>query len=299
MVWPVVAAVAGGVLMNEYQKAQAAGDDRKAKQLMNQMLEQYNGIEQPEFYQPEYTGLTYQDTAYNPMTSKWEDVASDPAMAQKQQASLAALDQIAQSGGMTLTDKANINEIQGQAAMQDKARRDAIRQNMQMSGRGGGGMDLLSQLQSSQAATNQTNQQGMNVAGMAQQRALDSILKSGQMAGDIRQQGFNEQSQKAGALDAIAQFNAQNTLQNKQYNAGQGMTAQQYNANAQNKLADMPNAFAQQRYDNQMGMAQGKAGAYGQGMGYYQGRGAQKAQEQGQLMSGGMQALAAYYGGKK
>lgn len=299
MVWPLIAAMAGSVIMNEYQKAQAAGDDKKAKQLMNQMLDQYNGIEQPEFKKPEYTGLAYEDTAYNPITSKWEDVASDPAMVQKQQASLAALDQIAQSGGMTLTDKANINEIQGQAAMQDKARRDAIRQNMQMSGRGGGGMDLLSQLQSSQAATNQASQQGMDVAGMAQQRALDSIMKSGQMAGDIRQQGFGEQAQKAGALDAISQFNAQNTLQNKQYNAGQGMNAQQYNADMQNKAADMPNIWAQQRYDNSMGMAQGKAGAYGQGMGYYQGRAGQKAQEQGQLASGAMQAAAAYYGGKK
>lgn len=299
MVWPVVAAVAAGVLMDEYNKAQTAGDDRKAKQLLDQIMTQYQGMEAPEYSAPDLQGLSYQDTVYNPITSKWEDVASDPAMMQKQQAALSALDQISRDGGMTLTDQANLSDIQGQAAMQDKGRRDAIRQNMQMQGMGGSGMDLLSELQSSQAATNQANQGGMQVAGQAQQRALDAIMQGGQLAGDIRQQGFGEQAQKAQAQDAIAQFNANNLMQNQQFNKGMGMDTQKYNVDIANQTAQMPNALKQQSFADQMAIAQGKAGALGKGADWYSQRAGQKSQATGNIISGGIQGLSAYYGAKK
>ena len=58
MVWPVVAAVAAGVLMDEYNKAQTAGDDRKAKQLLDQIMAQYQGMEAPEYSAPDLQGLS-------------------------------------------------------------------------------------------------------------------------------------------------------------------------------------------------------------------------------------------------
>lgn len=299
MVLPVIAAVAATALINEYQKAQTQGDDKKAKGLMNQINDLYASQEIPELSLPEYQGMAYEDLQYNPITSKWENMQSDPAMLAKQQASLAALDQIATSGGMTLTDKANLADIQGQAAMQDRGRREAIQQNMQARGLGGSGQELLAQLASSQAATNQGSQAGMDVAGRAQERALQSILQSGQLAGDIRQQGWEEQAQKAQALDAISQFNQNNLMGTQQFNKGMGMDVQKYNVGLANQTQDAKNAIAQQNFENQMGVKAGQSGAYSKGMDYYGGKAAREAGAQGQMFSSAVQGLAAYYGGKK
>jgi hypothetical protein len=101
-------------------------------------------------------------------------------------------------------------------------------------------MDLLAQLQSSQAATDQMGQQGLDVAGMAQDRALNAMMQSGQLSGDIRGQQFGEQSQVANARDAINRFNAQNRNQTNQFNAGSLNDAAQFNAG--NRLrTDMAN----------------------------------------------------------
>jgi hypothetical protein len=299
MVLPVIAAVAASALINEYQKAQTQGDDKKAAGLMNKINDLYAGMEAPELSMPDYQGLAYEDLQYNPITSKWENMASDPAMLAKQQASLAALDQIAQSGGMTLTDKANLADIQSQSAMQDRARREAIQQNMAARGMGGSGNELLAQLSSSQAATNQSAQAGLDTAGRAQERALQSILQSGQLAGDIRQQGWGEQAQKAQALDAISQFNQNNLMNTQQYNKGMGMDVQKYNVGLANQTQDAKNAIAQQNFQNDLNIKAGQSGAYGKGMDYYGARAGQKAAEQGQIFGGAGQALAAYYGSKK
>jgi hypothetical protein len=148
-------------------------------------------------------------------------------------ASLAALDEIIAGGGMTMRDQANLSRIQNEAATADRGRRDAIKQNMAARGMGGSGMDLLAQLQSSQAATDRTAQQGLDVAGMAQDRALESIMQSGRLSGDVRGQDFGEQAQRAEARDAINTFNARNRNAMNQFNVGQVNNMAQTNAGKQ------------------------------------------------------------------
>src|SRR5690606_33373605 len=69
-------------------------------------------------------------------------------------------------------------------------------------------------LQSSQAATDRNAQQGLDVAGMAQQRALQAMMERGNMSGQMRGQDFSQQAQIAAAQDAINSFNTanQNTM---------------------------------------------------------------------------------------
>lgn len=177
-------------------------------------------------------GIGYQDV----INDSW-NFESDPALREKQMSGMSALDEIVEGGGFTLADKANLARMQNETAQADRGRRDAIMQNMQARGMGGSGMELLAQLQSSQAATDRASQAGLDQAGMAQQRALDAIMNQGAMAGNIRGQDFGENAQRAQAADYLKTFNAKNRMDANQFNAGLDMQKQQFNAGANNQAA--------------------------------------------------------------
>jgi hypothetical protein len=160
----------------------------------------------------------------------FDNVSTDPRLKEQQLAALASLKEISDGGGMTAKDKANLWRVQSQAAQADAGRRDAIMQGMARRGMGGSGAELLAQLSSSQAATDRQAQEGLDIAGMAQERALSAMLQGGQLAGNVRGQDFDEQAKVAQARDAIAQFNAANANQTSQFNAGQGNNMAQFNA---------------------------------------------------------------------
>lgn len=162
--------------------------------------------------------------------SAMDGISTDPRLKQAQLAALASMQEIGSSGGMTATERAQLAKVQGEVAQADRGRREAILQNMRSRGMGGSGMELLAQLQSSQGATDRASQAGLDIAGMAQQRALQALTQAGGMAGGIRGQDFGEQSQIAAAKDAIAKFNAANTQQANQFNAGQLNSMGQFNA---------------------------------------------------------------------
>lgn len=225
---------------------------------LQQLVQQ--GILTPEDAQAALVG----DSAMNGITL-------DPALKEKQMASLQALQDLADGGGMTLTDQANLSKIQNQINTQSRGAREAILQNAQQRGLGGSGLELMSQMQNQQDAATRASQGGLDVAAQARDRALEAMIQGGQMAGDVRNQDFNQKAQVAGAQDAISKFNAQNqqqinmantaahnnaqatNLQNKQdianQNVGLQNTQQQYNKN-----------LIQQNYDNEIKKRSGQAG---------------------------------------
>lgn len=162
---------------------------------------------------PRLAGVVQQgDSAYN-------DISIDPRLRSNQNDALAALAEISQGGGFNAQDRANLSRIHSEESQADRGRREAILQNLGARGMSGGGMDLLAQLQSSQAATDRESQRGLDVAGQGQQRALDAIMQSGQLSGQMQGQDFSQEAQKAAAQNAINQFNAQNTNVNNLANA--------------------------------------------------------------------------------
>jgi hypothetical protein len=234
-------------------------EDGLAEDSVKQMLANANNIESPEFgqYIPdlyEYQGdlklpgrvdartiqapekLEYESVGPSLSdisqqgSSAFNDIEIDPRLAENQMAALAGLEGIASAGGMTGTDIANLERIQGEVGAADRGRREAILQNMQMRGQGGGGLELLAQLQSGQDATNAASQAGLDIAGTAQDRALEALMAGGQLSGSIRGQQFGEQASKAEATDAINRFNAANMQSGNQFNAGQTQQSGQFNA---------------------------------------------------------------------
>lgn len=191
----------------------------------------------------------------------YDQIGSDPRLKDAQLGALSKMQELASQGGMNAADTANLSRIQGDAAQADRGRRDAIQQQMASRGMGGSGMDMLSQLQSSQAATDRQAQQGLDVAGMAQQRALDAMMKQGAMAGDMRNQDFSQQSRVADARDAAAKFNAANTTQANQFNAGQMNSMGQFNAGHQLQ-ADIYNKDSRQQNKQANASAMNTAGMF-------------------------------------
>jgi hypothetical protein len=188
--------------------------------------------------------------------SAFEDISSDPRLREDQMASIGALQELVDGGGMNAQDQANLSRIQSQAAQADRGRREAILQNAAQRGMGGSGMELLAQLDSSQAATDRQAQEGLDVAGMAQDRALQAMMQKGSLAGNIRGQDFGEDAQRASAMDAVSRFNASNKQQNNQFNtsgaygaqrdtASNTLNTQQYNAGATQSAAQYNNAGRQ------------------------------------------------------
>lgn len=232
-------------------------EDRKAMQALTGVTDLYRGLATPQFQEltPEvlqYAGdvqtvdvapmyaaapeeLTVESMdprlaqVYQQGATEMRGITTDPRLRNAQMGALDALAGIVEGGGLTMADQANLARIQSQAAEADRGRREAILQNMRMSGMGGSGLELLAQLQSGQAATTDAAQQSLDVAGMAQDRALQAMMQQGQLGGQIRGQEFGEQADIAKAQDIINQFNTGNMMQGGQFNANILNEAQRFN----------------------------------------------------------------------
>lgn len=203
--------------------------------------------------------------------SAMEGVHSDPESIAAQRAALDALKGVSDSGGLTLTDRANLNRIRNQTAGQASSGRQRIAEDMGSRGMLDSGAQLAMQLAGNEGSANRASQEGMDIAGMEQKRALDAIMGRGKLAGEMRGQDFGEQSRKAEAKDLIARYNAEARSRAQYHNAG----------------------LPQQDYENRLNRARGMTGQLGNLASFY---GDQAADQRG--FYAGMGATAAR-GGKQ
>jgi hypothetical protein len=198
---------------------------------------------------------------YTQDATEMHGISTDPRLRDAQMGALNSLSGLAERGGLTLADEANLNKLQSQVAQADKGRRDAILQNMQMRGQGGSGMELLAQLQSGQAATTDASQASADIAGMAQDRALQAMIQGGQLGGQIRGQDFGEQADIAKAQDIINQFNTGNLQQGSQFNANTFNRGQEFNVG--NSLQTQGQNINNAMQNSQFNAGQGQQAATG------------------------------------
>jgi hypothetical protein len=136
---------------------------------------------------------------------------------------------------------------------------------------GGSGLELLAQLQNQQDSATRASARDTDVAAQAQQRALDALIQGGTVAGNIRNQDFNEAAQRANAQDAAARFNAQkqqaaNLANTQARNAAQaanvGMSQDIANQNVATRNAQNAQRaqVTQQRFNNEMAKRGGQSG---------------------------------------
>lgn len=254
---------------------------RKSKELGQEATDQFGNIALPDI---EAMKLKLDDLVsqgqitpeqaqtYLQGQSAMNGISLDPRLQQAQQDALASLQDIGKNKGMTDMDRAQLAQIQSGEDTAARGQREAILQAAQSRGLGGSGIELMSQMQNQQDAATRKSARDTDVAGMAQQRALAALQAAGQMGGGMQQADFARQAQTAQANDAINQFNTANKQQVNLANTAANNTAQAANlANAQhiadvntdtaNKQQQYNSSLAQQQFENQAKLAQGKASA--------------------------------------
>lgn len=202
--------------------------------------------------------------------SDMNGISLDPNLKKNQMAALQGLQDISDSGGMTAADEANLQKIQNQENSAARGKREAIIQNAQARGLGGSGLELMSQMQNAQDSATRASQRDMDVAGQAQQRALEALMQQGQMSGQMQNQEFNQKAQVAGANDAISRFNAQNQQAQINNNVNARNAAQATNLQNKQSIADtnvgirndqqkLNKGLRQTDFDNEMRKRQAQA----------------------------------------
>lgn len=142
-----------------------------------------------------------------------------------------ALQQMKQYGkaGLTADERAQMRANQLAVQQQNEANQQAIQQQMQARGMQGSGSELAARLMASQGSANQASANADAVSSMAQQRALQALMSQSNMAGQLAQQQFGEDSARAAAADEMNRFNVQNQMAIGQRNVAAGNQAQAAN----------------------------------------------------------------------
>jgi len=206
-------------------------------------------------------------------SNAFNDIKLDPSLQGAQKQALQQLQDIASQGGLTATDKAQLNDIQTEQNITAKGRNEAILSNARERGIGGSGLELTSRLLNEQEAANRASTQGTQVAANAEQRALQSLQAAGQLGGQMEAAQYGQQANKAAAQNAIDRFNAETQNQTNLYNVGTRNQAEAANLAATQDIANKNTgitnqerlnnaAQVQQDYQNKLSKAQGIAGAY-------------------------------------
>lgn len=214
-----------------------------------------------------------QEAAVNQQMSQLNAIKTDPSLRTAQMGALTKLQQVGDQKGLTVQDRAQIQEIQNASNQQEQSNRNAILQNAQQRGMGGSGLEQAAELMNNQSAATNASNQGMQTAAQAQARALQAITQAGTLGTQIQGQDFNQAAQVASAQDSINRFNAANQQSVDQRNIDRGNVAQQYNLQRQdlqdttnNELANKQEiankGLYQQQYQDQMDKAKSQAAAY-------------------------------------
>jgi hypothetical protein len=171
--------------------------------------------------------------------SAMEGVSADPQLEAAQYDSLGQLQNIADNGGMTLTERADYESGQRDASQRATSQRQAILNLMGRQGGQTGGASVAMQLGAANDQAERAANVGARTSADAQRRAMQAVLERGRSAGALRGQQFGERSQRAQARDVINRYNADARRQAQGYNLG----------------------LSQQQFNNQMGLASGRANA--------------------------------------
>lgn len=285
------------------------GGDQQAQDISQQMVNDAKSMPLPvlkEYYPELYKQVVELnpelDTAINLGPSKMEGISTDPALKQAQMSALNKLIETGNLGGRDAQFIADQNRIQNDVNTNLQGQTGAIQQNMATRGMSGGMSEMVAKQLAAQGGANRQAQMEMDSNAQAQSRALNALIQSGQLGGQMQSQDFNQKAQQASAQDQINRFNAQNQQNVQSSNVAAKNAAQQYNAtgaqNVANQNTQGSNAakqynlnLSQQQYDNEMKKRGLVTGAQTNLANNYQQESAGNRQVIGGLLGAGAQAF--------
>jgi hypothetical protein len=288
----------------ESQKAIAALEAvgvPNASQLTLPELQKYvvAGILTPQQYQ----AISADPNSYQQITGATSQTGTNA-----QTAALQQLGSIAQAGGSTPINEANLRNNINSTNQAMQSARSGIMENAQERNVSGGGMDMISQLMNEQSNAQNANMGAVNAAANNAQLGLNAVAQGGQLGGQLQGQANQMSQAQAEAAQQIGQYNSQLQSQANQYNTQQANDAARTNlANAQSisgANTDLSNARTQYNaqvpqtvYQDQMQKATGVAGAYNNAAGIAQNAQNNQNATTGALLGTGAKLGAAYMTG--
>jgi hypothetical protein len=293
--------IVGGFLGNNA----AASDRGNAKDFIKQSLKYYKDLgEAPDtsrallLQQFEQAGILTPELEQelDLAQSEFENINLDP---QTRDMQLEALNRFKQSAetGMGPEERAAYNQMLQGVRQDTRAKQDQILQDAQRRGQGGGGAELIAQLQAAQSGADQASAGADQLAALVAQRVRQGAQDMSQAAGDLRNQDYGIASDKARALDARNQFmytnstarQARNVAAKNQAQAANLMNAQDIaNKNvgqANDELRRQQEAKTRQ-YDQNLQRVAGMSGQATNVSNFYGNSAAQKAQAQKDMAQG-------------
>jgi hypothetical protein len=166
-------------------------------------------------------------------------ISVDPRFREAQTNALTKMQDIVNSGGLTAIDKARIQDIIDTQNTEERGQREAIDQNARERGIGGSDFSLVSKAVANQGSANRAARSGMDVAALAEQRALDAIKESAAMGSNLENTEYGQQADKAKAQDIINQFNTANKQAVGNANVNARNSAQQLNLGEKQRVSDV------------------------------------------------------------
>lgn len=155
----------------------------------------------------------------NQSGTEYDKIQLDPQYAHFERQALRDLEQQSQDG-LSMRDQADLAQLEGQVNRQNAGRQGAIQQSMAARGMAGSGMELVSQMQASQDATERQALASMEKAAMTQQGRRDATSRLGSQATQMSARDYQQQAQRAAAQDRINNFNTANQVDTSRYNHG-------------------------------------------------------------------------------
>lgn len=178
------------------------------------------------------------------------NIKDNPQYLAQQQAADAQLNDIINSGGLTLSDKATLNNIRAKVLQGESAAQGNLTNQMAQRGSLDSGNQLAMALQNQQQGAQDLNAAGENAAAQAQARMYAAIQQRAQLAGQGLDRSYNQQANAARAQDAINQGNAAIARSGVQQDFQNQMSLANGKLNPTRALASQKAADAQQNRNN-------------------------------------------------
>ncbi len=170
--------------------------------------------------------------------SAFDDVSGDPRLRDAQMGALSELANISESGGLTMADRASLEQINSRIDQEERGSREAIQSHQAEMGRSGSGLEYAELLANQQGAATRGAQQGTDLAALAEMRALESLTQGATLAGQVRGQDFDQDARKAEAKDAMAKFNTEHLQGTEMTNVAARNAANERNLGERQRISD-------------------------------------------------------------
>lgn len=170
--------------------------------------------------------------------SAYDEISDDPRLRDAQMGALSELANISESGGLTMRDKARLEQVTSRLGQEERGGREAIQQRAAEMGRSGSGLEYADILMNQQGSATRGSQAGTDIAAMAEERALESLTQGASLAGQVRGQDFEQAARKAEAKDALERFNAGQLQGTEMTNVAARNAAKERNLGERQRISD-------------------------------------------------------------